>query len=453
MGNWLGRWRRMLARALAPDMVEAGELAAVREQLAQSERRFRAVTDNLPVIITQFDLDGRFTFINKYIGTVLQQRADTLLGTHLRDITGDALYDSVSKHIDKAFQGHKVEFDICYPVDGVDRHFTAVYSPELDDTGAVLSVLALWHDITERKQSELRLRTITDNVPAVICYLDPELKIEFANATFTKWLGKSASTVVGCRLPDLIAEFPDSPAAQGLMPFMVRALHGERVEFDFNTVIDGHERWLHYTVVPQPGPDGAVLGILALCADVSELKRVQRQLSEMARFDELTGLPNRYQFNEKMAEVVQRLGRAGQPMGLLFLDVDHFKQINDTHGHAAGDEVLREFARRLLASVRATDTVARLAGDEFVIVLEALSDRAAMQLVAEKILSAMQLPMVLSHGELRISSSIGGAFAEGGAVEPKLLLDCADLALYDAKRAGRATCRLRDYVAPAVVTP
>lgn len=452
MGNWLGRWRRVLARALAPDMVETSELAAIMEQLTQSERRFHAVTDNLPVIITQFDLDGRFTFINKYIGTVLQQRADTLVGTHLRDITGEALYDSVSAHVDRAFQGHKVEFDICYPVDGVDRHFTAVYSPELDDTGAVLSVFALWHDITERKQSELRLRTITDNVPAVICYLDPELRIEFANATFTKWLGRSASEVVGCRLADLTAAYPDSPAAQGLMPFMLRALRGERVEFDFNTVIDGHERWLHYTLVPQPGQDGAVLGILALCADVSELKRIQRQLSEMARFDELTGLPNRYQFNEKMAEAVQRLGRTSQPMGLLFLDVDHFKQINDTHGHAAGDEVLREFARRLLASVRATDTVARLAGDEFVIVLEALSDRSAMQLVAEKILAAMQLPMVLSHGELQISSSIGGAFAEGGAVEPKLLLDCADLALYEAKRAGRATYRLHDYAAPAVAT-
>lgn len=452
MANWLGRWRRVLAKAIAPDMVEAGELASARERLAQIERRFHAVTDNLPVIITQFDLDGRFTFINKYIGTVLQQRADTLLGTHLRDITGDTLYESISAHIDRAFEGHKVEFDICYPVDGVDRYFTGIYSPERDETGAVRSVFALWHDITERKQSELRLRTITDNVPAVICYLDAELKIEFANATFTKWLGKSASTVIGRRLADLIEEFPDSPAAQGLMPFMVRALQGERVEFEFKTFVDSYERWLHYTVVPQLGQDGAVLGILALCADVSELKRVQRQLSEMARFDELTGLPNRYQFNEKMAEAVQRLGRASQPMGLLFLDVDHFKRINDTHGHAAGDEVLRKFARRLLASVRTTDTVARLAGDEFVIVLEALTDRAAMQLVAEKILAAMQPPLLLSHGELRVSTSIGGAFAQGGTVEPKVLLDCADLALYDAKRAGRGTYRLRDYVAPQVVT-
>nr|WP_308700778.1 diguanylate cyclase [Pseudoduganella umbonata] len=452
MGNWLGRWRRALAKALAPDMVEGSELAAVQEQLAQSERRFHAVTDNLPVIITQFDLDGRFTFINKYIGTVLPQRPEELLGAKLREITGDALYESVSVHIDRAFQGHKVEFDICFPVGGVDRYFTGIYSPELDDTGAVVSVFALWHDITERKQSELRLRAITDNLPAVICYLDAELKIEFANATFTSWLGKSASTVVGCRLADLVNEFPDSPAAQGLMPFMLRALHGERVEFEFTTFVDNHERWLHYTVVPQFGQDGAVLGILALCADVSELKRVQRQLSELARFDELTGLPNRYQFNEKMAEAVQRLARASQPMGLLFLDVDHFKQINDTHGHAAGDEVLREFARRLLASVRATDTVARLAGDEFVIVLEAVADRAAMQRVADKILAAMLSPMLLPHGELRISSSIGGAFAESSKVEPRLLLDCADLALYDAKRAGRGTYRLRDYAAPQEIT-
>ncbi|MBY0238874.1 MAG: diguanylate cyclase [Burkholderiaceae bacterium] len=453
MGNWFGRWRRALAKVLAPDLVESGRFACLQAELALSQLRLRTISDNLPVIITQFDLEGRFTFVNQYITSVLPRQPAELLGMHLRDITGQALYDSVSGHIERAFQGHKVSFDICYPVDGIDRYFAATYLPEVDAAGTVRSVYALWLEITERKQIELqqaadeqRLRTITDNLPVVICYLDQELTIKFANATLTQWTAATPAQVLGRKFTDLIQEFPNSPAAHALMPYITRALHGERVEFEYTSTVDGAGRWLHYTLVPQIGPDGAVLGIFALCSNVTELKLVQRKLSEMARFDELTGLPNRYQFNEKIEEAAHRCGRMGQPMGLLFLDIDHFKQVNDTLGHGVGDEVLREFARRLRAAVRETDTVARLAGDEFVIVLEALADRAAMGLVAEKILLAMQAPMLHSRGELQVSSSIGGAFAAGPAVEPKLLLECADAALYDAKRAGRATYLLRDYV-------
>lgn len=452
MGHWFGRWRRALARLLAPDLIEADAFAALQEQLAHSEHRLRTISENLPVIITQFDLEGRFTFVNKYIGTVLPRQPAELLGKHLRDITGEALYDSVSGHIHRALQGHQVNFDICFPVDGIDRYFAASYLPEVDAAGTVRSVYALWLEITERKRIELqqvadeeRLRTITDNLPVVICYLDQELTIRFANATLTQWTAASPAQVLGRKFTDLIQEFPNSPAAHALMPYITRALHGERVEFEYTSTIDGKGRWLHYTLVPQIGPDGAVLGIFALCSNVTELKRVQQKLSEMARFDELTGLPNRYQFNEKIAEAAQRCGRTGQPMGLFFLDIDHFKQVNDTLGHGVGDEVLREFARRLHGSVRETDTVARLAGDEFVIILETLADRAAMGLVAEKILLAMQAPMMLSCGAWKVSSSIGGAFAPGPVVEPKALLDCADAALYDAKRAGRAAWRLRDF--------
>src|SRR5439155_3250348 len=133
--------------------------------------------------------------------------------------------------------------------------------------------------------------------------------------------------------------------------------------------------------------------------------------------DVLTGLPNRRQFEEKLQEAVARSKRSDRPMALMFLDVDHFKQINDTHGHAAGDAVLKEFAARLQRCVRITDTVARLAGDEFVIILEGLHDIEDAELVARKIRAALQPPFVWGDLALsRITSSIGVVVLSGNDV-------------------------------------
>ncbi|MES3021770.1 MAG: diguanylate cyclase [Pseudomonadota bacterium] len=451
MRNWLWRVRLAIAKTIHPEVSDTGELLRLKQQLALSEHRLLAVTENLPVIITQFDREGRFTFVNRYITTVLPQDPKTLIGTHLRDLTGEELYNSISGHIAKAFQGQQVTFELCYPVDGVGRYFEASYLPELGSDGEVTSVFALWLDITQRKAAEirqatdaLRLRTIADNLPILIGYVDSDLRFEFCNATFHEWTGLLPAQLIGRSLLDVVNAAP-SPTADVIKPHLARALQGERVEFELPPRVGGGERWLHHIYVPQIGTDGKVRGIYLLCTDVTQLKLVQRTLSEMARFDELTGLPNRYQLNEKLAEAALRNNRTAQPLGLIFLDIDHFKQVNDTLGHGMGDEVLREFARRLRASVRQTDTVARLAGDEFVIVLEALADSAAIGLVAEKILLAMCAPMMLESGELQVSSSIGGAYAVGPGILPKHLLECADHALYDAKRAGRATYRLRDY--------
>jgi diguanylate cyclase (GGDEF)-like protein len=170
-----------------------------------------------------------------------------------------------------------------------------------------------------------------------------------------------------------------------------------------------------------------------------ELRDAERQMAEIARTDVLTGLPNRYSFDERLALALARSRRSGQPLALCFLDVDKFKAINDTLGHAAGDEVLRQFARRLTKCVRETDTVARLAGDEFVVVLEGLHTGAEPHLVARKIVSMMRRPMQVEGRSLAITTSVGVAFEADANIAPADLLARADAALYEAKAQGRNT--------------
>ncbi|MES2258413.1 MAG: GGDEF domain-containing protein [Pseudomonadota bacterium] len=299
--------------------------------------------------------------------------------------------------------------------------------------------------------SERRLRNIADNVPVLIGYIDTGMRFQFCNETFRLWANLAPEQLLGRRILDMNDAHSKGRFAM-LKPYLERALAGERVELEIAPTPGGHQRWLQATFVPERDAAGAVIGFYLLASDVTALKSVEQRLSDMARYDALTGLPNRYQFNEKLHEALRRSNRSRNPMALAFLDIDRFKIINDTLGHGCGDEVLKEFARRLRRSVREIDTVARLAGDEFVIVLEDLSGQDALAQIGEKILEAMIPPFVLSGGPLDVRTSIGLAYVDEPDVLATDLLECADAALYQAKREGRATCRCKHYQG-ALTTP
>ena len=224
-------------------------------------------------------------------------------------------------------------------------------------------------------------------------------------------------------------------------PWLQRALGGEAVSFELQSDTLGVSRSLKNEYLPDIAASGAVQGLYTLSQDVSALKSVQRELQLLARHDSLTGLPNRHHFDELLGQALRRAQRSGSALSLLFLDIDKFKSINDGLGHAMGDAVLQEFARRLQRSVRVTDTVARLAGDEFVIILEGLGSEAEPANVAAKIVAAMGVPFELQGQRLQVSTSIGLAQHRGGATTAAELLARADAALYQAKAAGRNTFR------------
>ena len=287
----------------------------------------------------------------------------------------------------------------------------------------------------QTRDSERRLKLLTDHVPVVIVYIDREHRYQFINATFEKWFGRSRKESMMQSIREVLGE----EAYQLREAYLQRAFAGEEVEYEFT--IDGEgeagRRAFQTSYVPDVGESGAVEGVYGLIHEITKTKAVHTALQFAAATDTLTGIANRRRFDEQLAQSMQRTRVARAPMALAYLDIDRFKAINDSLGHKAGDEVLKEFAARLVRSVRASDLVARLAGDEFVIIFEGVNGAAEVRQIGAKIIDAIRQPFELASGPLPVTTSVGIAIFREGALTPAQLLDLADQALYAAKGQGR----------------
>jgi diguanylate cyclase (GGDEF)-like protein/PAS domain S-box-containing protein len=309
---------------------------------------------------------------------------------------------------------------------------------EIGDLGEAFDSLMRERQSSEQKllESEQRLRDITDNLPVLITYIDKDHVIRFANQTLMDWLEISPGHAVNRPLSEAIGA-----DAYGIRrEYIDRGLAGERVSFEMQA--SGSGRCLQTTYIPDVDPAGQVRGIYTVATDVTALKVVENQLRLLARYDSLTGLANRYTLNEKLAEAIARCNRTKRAMAVMYLDIDHFKSINDGLGHGVGDSVLCQFAERLVTGVRTTDTVSRLAGDEFVVLLEELQNQDEAGLIAEKVLTQVRRPFTVPAGTLDVTASIGVVFYCGDDGSSTSLLELADKALYRAKFEGRNTYRL-----------
>lgn len=293
--------------------------------------------------------------------------------------------------------------------------------------------------VTERTAelaaSQRQMRAVTDNLPMMISYIDAQRRLQFTNLQFEYWTGVKIADALGRPLQEVVGEELYAQRREHL----TRALAGERVEFEVRSTAMGTDRWLQTVYVPDVDADGVVNGVYTLTTDVTPLRQAERQMAELAMNDTLTGMPNRRSFNQHLPQALARAARTGAATALLFLDVDHFKAINDMHGHAAGDEVLQVFARRIAGVIRTSDTAARFAGDEFVVVLECVRSRRDVELVAEKLAAVAREPVLLQSGALlRTSTSIGAVHADAElGLTPEQLLAAADQALYKTKQNGR----------------
>jgi diguanylate cyclase (GGDEF)-like protein/PAS domain S-box-containing protein len=183
--------------------------------------------------------------------------------------------------------------------------------------------------------------------------------------------------------------------------------------------------------------DGSVAGLIGTIVDITERKQAEERVRHLAHFDELTGLPNRSMFNQRLGHALARARRAGDPLAILFIDLDRFKNVNDTLGHEAGDRVLKEIAQRLRGCLREVDTVSRLGGDEFVVLIEGPPQPANVADVAQKILAAVARPVLLESQEFHLTASIGISTCPGDSDDLQGLMKNADIAMYRAKEQGK----------------
>jgi diguanylate cyclase (GGDEF)-like protein/PAS domain S-box-containing protein len=210
-----------------------------------------------------------------------------------------------------------------------------------------------------------------------------------------------------------------------------------RVELDLRLVtIRGELRWAHFRARALRAADGNVRYIAGSIADIDERKRTALQLKEDSRRDALTGLPNRIALDERLVARIAAAASDGRPFGVLYADLDRFKFVNDTLGHSVGDALLLETARRITAVLGPHDMLARIGGDEFVMVLHALRSDSDAVLVADAVQRAMRAPMTLDGEEVHTAISIGVRVTTGRSSKPSDLLRDADIAMYEAKRHG-----------------
>lgn len=416
------------------------ERQAAQERLADSEKRARVIADNIPALVAYVDRDLRYRFTNEHYQFLLGQDPRAMIGKRIDEVFGPEILTRWQDCIDVVLSGRRIHVERAG--EELDRylHLMAELVPDTAPDGTVQGFYLMCTDITERKNAELaqaasekRLRLIADHLPVMISAINPEHVLQFGNATYRRWLGIDPDTLPGRPMASVMGQAAYAEAR----PVLERAFAGAVTEYESSARLHGETRVLETTFVPDVRKDGSVPFVYALTSDVTRSREVEAELLQQARRDPLTGIPNRRLFEDVLDQAIDRVRRQDCQLALAYLDIDNFKHINDSLGHAAGDEVLKEFALRLGNNVRTTDTVARLAGDEFVIIFENIRQADEMQLLAEKVMHAIAPDFKVLGAPLRVTTSIGIALYAGGTETAGGLIGRADMALYDTKRRGR----------------
>ncbi|CAJ0796258.1 hypothetical protein LMG7141_03211 [Ralstonia condita] len=426
-----------------------------RDALRASREQLRLVADNVPAQLSYVDPDGILRFASRTLLEAFGRTEGQMLGHHVRDIYTAEDYRTLLPYMTEVLAGYPVQFEITSLRTGSPRYLSGHYFPDYDDRGTLRGYFSVLQDLTARTtaeralaRSERALKLVLDNAPLLVSHISADGVFTFCNATHARWLQRPPEAVCGQHAEDIFTPH----TYKQLAPYLARAVAGESVDFEINApwyerphpdAPRDRTRYLRGQLVPDTSDvDTAAgrCGVYAFVQDVTEAKRSEMELSRMARFDALTGLPNRYELYERLRAGLERRARLPAAMGVLYLDVDHFKHINDTYGHAAGDAVLVEVAQRLQRAMRRTDTVARLAGDEFVILLDPIDAPDDALRIAQKAVNAIRSPMTLPGGAvLHVTASIGVSCPGPDIRDADVALREADRALYWAKSRGRDT--------------
>ena len=319
-------------------------------------------------------------------------------------------------------------------------------SAELDRLGATLQSMflhlarrekTLEAAVAERTEALQQvvdeLQLVTDGVASLIGRFDLQGNILYANRRYHEFFGLAPAAAIGKRLGDVAGA-----EAQRKYDECVELLAtGQSVRFDRETTARGQKVHLDIHLVPHRNVAGVVDSSYMLANDITAHKLVERLLEHQALSDPLTGLPNKRHFGDRLVQAIAHARRRSHRAALLFVDLDDFKPVNDRLGHGAGDAVLKEVAARLLGCVRAADTVARVGGDEFALLLESVATADDAAAVAAKIVAALQAPLRLPEGEAAISCSIGVAMFPADGDDAQTLMRNADSAMYRAKQSGK----------------
>ncbi len=437
IGGTVG-WMRDLHRQLRVEIVE--------RQRAESE--LRAVFDSAAIGITISDRDGRLIESNATVSRMLGYSADELRSKHVGEWThpDDTQTPEQARQHAELLAGQRDYYQRekrYITKDGRTIQGRLTMSPVQSTDGQVRLLTAMIEDVTERKQaaaalraSEERLRLVVTNAPLLLFSFDAAGVFTLAEGNGFTLLGADPVAIVGVSVLEACAPYPE------IIGQVRRALGGESL----TAVVHMRDIVFEVSYVSIRDEQGAPHGVIGVGIDVTGRAAYQERLNHQAHHDPLTDLPNRLLFSRRLDAALATYDAERGVPGMLFLDLDRFKVINDSLGHDTGDQLLLAVAERLLPCVRPRDTVARLGGDEFTILLDSVANEREATRVAERITATLNRPFLIDGHEVVVTASIGVVMTSPGAgcETAADLLRYADMAMYQAKGAGKAQYALFD---------
>jgi len=408
------------------------------DELLESESRYRTLFDSAADAIFVHDLKGRFIDINTVACERYGYSKEEFLQMSPQDITTPGRKKSALKRFEEIrTRGHVLYETVHLGLDGIPIP-TEVSSQIIEYRGRPV-ILSIVRDITERKQaegalreSEARLRKLFEAIPESVMVHDEEGNILHINDVGAKRLEWPMEDLIGKNLREIVN--PENAAL--ISNHVSKALTNGSCTFE-TTYLSRSGRHIVAEVNERPIELEGKNAILSVARDITERKGAERQLAYMATHDALTGLPNRVLFNDRLTLALAQAHRHQQKIAVMLLDLDRFKDINDTLGHNMGDQLLRVASKRLKKLLRKSDTLGRMGGDEFLFLVPDIARIKDATEVAQKILESFREPFLVEGHELRTTASIGVTLYPDDGTAPDALMKNADIAMYSAKQKGR----------------
>ena len=420
------------------------------KELADREARFRNLYEKTPVMMHSVDVEGRLLAVNDEWLRALGYRRSDVIGRRSQEFLTEESQRLAVTSIVPEFMRRGSVFDVDYQMvasDGriIDVLLSAIW--ETDASGQRTRSMTVIKDVTEQKRLAAALSAEQERIEVTLHSIGDGV-VTTDDRGRIAYLNPVAERLVGWRLVDararafdevvhLIDQSTNLPLRNPVERW--KEADGMSTLPSHSVLRDRHgtETGVQDTVAPLIGRNGRLLGVVMVFRDVTESRALSQKLIYQAHHDALTDLPNRVLFQDRVDRACQFGHRHRGRFAVVFMDLDHFKHVNDSLGHAAGDDLLKIVAQRLLATLRGSDTVCRLGGDEFVMLLTDVSSSEAAGHVATKILRAVAVPSVLHGTEVNVGMSLGIAMFPDDGEDPETLMKHADAAMYRSKRGGR----------------
>ncbi|MDD2933929.1 MAG: EAL domain-containing protein [Methylotenera sp.] len=464
LGDLTDQFNLMLSEVEKHEQELSAQNNRLEHEVASRTKLIKSAMEEMQLLLNSMaegaygvDLQGNCTFVNKSFLRILGFESESeILGQHMHELIHHSYadgshYPADACHMYAAYQRnqkvHNAD-EVFWRKDGSAIAVEYWAQPIVTD-GVIIGAIATFIDISERKKSETELKIAATAFDAQesMMVMDANHLILRVNQSFIKMTGYNAAEVIGRHASMFRAGNVDESFYVAIWDRVKKdgSWQGE-VQ---NRRKNGDVYPGHVSISAVKNQAGVITNYVSTLTDITTSKAAEEEIKNLAYYDSLTGLPNRRLLLDRLTQALTFSARSGKEGALLFIDLDHFKTLNDTEGHAVGDLLLQQVAARLTAAVREGDTVARLGGDEFVVMLEDLSDvaleaAAQTEAIGEKILEAISQPYQLGKHEHHSTSSIGATVFNDHQSGIDELLKQADIAMYQAKKAGRNTLRFFD---------